>query len=47
MPIRVHADVRRLDQDEFGEIAYEVMDHVFSVGRNFLCHPSANRSCAA
>jgi iron complex transport system substrate-binding protein len=31
MPIRVHADVRHLDQDEFGEIAYEVMDHVFAI----------------
>ena len=31
MPIKVHADVRHLDQDEFGEIAYEVMDHVFAV----------------
>ena len=31
MPIRVHADIRHLDQDEFGQIAYGVMDHVFAV----------------
>ena len=31
MPIKVHADLRHLDQDEFGEIAYEVMDHVFAI----------------
>jgi len=34
MPIKVHADLRHLDQDEFGEIAYEVMDHVFAVHNN-------------
>lgn len=31
MPVQVHADVRHLDQQEFGRIAYEVMDHVFAV----------------
>ena len=31
MPINVHADIRRLDQDAFGDIAYEVMNQVFAI----------------
>jgi len=31
MAIRVHADIRYLSQDEFGETAYIVMDHAFAV----------------
>ena len=31
MPIHVHAEIRHLDQDEFGRIAYAVMDHAFAV----------------
>ena len=31
MPIKVESSVSSLDQDEFGEIAYGVMQHVFSV----------------
>lgn len=31
MSIKVDANIRRLDQDQFGEIAYRVMDHVFAV----------------
>jgi GxxExxY protein len=31
MTITIHANLRRLNQDEFGKIAYEVMDHVFAV----------------
>ena len=31
MSITVHADIRHLDQDEFGEIAYDVMERVFAV----------------
>jgi len=31
MPIRIHADICHLDQREFGEIAYAVMDHAFAV----------------
>ena len=31
MPVHVDADVRRLDQREFGRIAYDVMEHVFAV----------------
>ena len=31
MPINVHADIRRLDQDAFGDIAYEVMSQVFAI----------------
>jgi len=31
MPIKVDANIRHLDQSEFGEIAYRVMDHIFVV----------------
>jgi GxxExxY protein len=31
MPIQVHAAIRHLDQNEFAEIAYRVMDHAFAV----------------
>lgn len=31
MPVHVDADVSRLDQQEFGRIAYDVMEHVFAV----------------
>ncbi len=31
MPVKVHADIRHLDQDEFGQIAYHVMDHAFAI----------------
>ncbi|MEX0716031.1 MAG: GxxExxY protein [Planctomycetaceae bacterium] len=31
MPVHVQAQVRRLDQEEFGRIAYEIMRHVFAV----------------
>lgn len=31
MPIHIDAEIRYLDQDEFGQIAYGVMDHVFTV----------------
>jgi GxxExxY protein len=31
MPVTVHAEIRRLSQAEFGQIAFEVMRHVFAV----------------
>jgi GxxExxY protein len=31
MPVHVDADVRRLDQQQFGRIAYDVMEHIFGV----------------
>jgi len=31
MPVKVHADIRYLEQEEFGKIAYRVMDHAFSI----------------
>jgi GxxExxY protein len=31
MPVHVDADIRRLDQQEFGRIAYDVMEQVFAV----------------
>lgn len=31
MPVHIDADIRRLDQQEFGRIAYYVMEHVFAV----------------
>jgi len=31
MPVTVHAETRRMDQDEFGQVAYEVMNCVFSL----------------
>jgi len=31
MPIKVHANIQHLDQNEFGQIAYGVMDHIFEV----------------
>ena len=31
MPIQVDVNIRHLDQAEFGEIAYDVMDHIFTV----------------
>ena len=31
MPIEVHANIHHLDQNEFGQIAYGVMDHIFAV----------------
>jgi len=31
MPIQIHADTRRMNQQEFGRIAYDVMDHAFAV----------------
>lgn len=31
MPVTVHAETRRMDQSEFGRVAYEVMDCVFSL----------------
>jgi len=52
MPVIVHADVRRMSQNEFGSVAYEVMKHVFAIhsefGR-FLCeeiyHSEIARRC--
>ena len=39
MPVTVHAETRRMDQDEFGPVAYEVMECVFrlhnTLGRFF------------
>ena len=31
MPIKVHANIHHLNQNEFGQIAYDVMDHIFAV----------------
>ena len=31
MPVTVHAETRRMDQDEFGQVAYEVMNCVFGL----------------
>ena len=31
MPIQVHADIRHLNQDEFGRIAYRVMGHASAI----------------
>jgi GxxExxY protein len=31
MPIRVGADIRRMDDEEFGETVYDVMRHIFNV----------------
>ena len=28
MPIQIDVNIRHLDQAEFGEIAYDVMDHI-------------------
>ena len=33
MPITIDADLRRLSQDEFGRVAFEVMGHAFDVHR--------------
>jgi GxxExxY protein len=35
MPIQVSATILRLDQNDFGRIAYEVMGHVFEIHREF------------
>lgn len=35
MPIKVHAETRRLDQEEFGEIAYDVMRCVFNIHNEY------------
>jgi GxxExxY protein len=35
MPVTIHAEVRRLGQQEFGELAYEVMRHVFNIHAEF------------
>jgi len=35
MPIQVGTTTRRLDQSEFGRIAYEVMGHVFEIHNEF------------
>lgn len=35
MPVTVHAETCRLSQDEFGQIAYEVMGHAFAVHQEF------------
>lgn len=31
MPVFVNAEIRRVEQEEFGRIAYDVMEHVFAV----------------
>ncbi len=31
MPVTVHAETRRMDQAEFGQLAYEVMKSVFAL----------------
>ena len=31
MPITTRIPIRRLSQSEFGDIAYEVMEHVFAI----------------
>jgi GxxExxY protein len=35
MPVTVHAETRRLSSEEFGGIAYEVMQHAFAVHNEF------------
>src|SRR5579863_9547668 len=35
MPVTVHATTRRLSQEEFSEIVYHVMGHVFKVHQEF------------
>src|SRR5205823_5765335 len=35
MPVTVHAEVRRLTEDEFSDVAYKVMGHVFAVHSEF------------
>lgn len=34
MTIRIHANIHLLDQNEFGRIAYGVMEHIFEVHNN-------------
>ncbi|MEJ7590250.1 MAG: hypothetical protein WKF77_01760 [Planctomycetaceae bacterium] len=34
MPVVVHADIRHLDQREFGQVAFSVMSHVFALQRD-------------
>lgn len=31
MPVRIGAEVRRMEQEEFGAVAYEVISHAFSI----------------
>ena len=35
MPVVVHADVRRPSQEEFAEISYDVMHHLFAIHNEF------------
>jgi GxxExxY protein len=35
MPVTVHAEIRRIGQDEFARLAYNVMGHVFSIHAEF------------
>jgi GxxExxY protein len=35
VPVTVHAELRRLGQDEFAHVAYEVMGHVFKIHAEF------------
>src|SRR5262245_23381611 len=35
MPVTIHAELRRLDQDAFGQIAYDVMGQIFAVHTEF------------
>lgn len=53
MPVIVHAETRKLNQDEFAEVAYEVMRHVFQIhsefGRFFreeIYHSEIARRCS-
>jgi len=52
MPVSVHAETRRLTQEQFAEVAYEVMGHVFQIhselGRFFreeIYHNEIARRC--
>ena len=35
MPVTVHAETHRMSQDEFGQVAYDVMGHVFAIHAEF------------
>ena len=35
MPIELPSPLRRISQEEIGEIAYEFMEHVFAIHREF------------
>src|SRR5262245_31045170 len=54
MPVTVHAATRKLSAEEFGDVVYEVMGHVFKVHQEFgryfdenIYHHEIARRCGA